>query len=95
MTVSDPHAADVIRTTADGAHIIDGKVASEQVIAEGHRADQGARRQGREARPRRGARRRERGLASLCRRQGQGREGLWFPFRPCTTSRRRHRKPTC
>ena len=34
MTVSDPHAADVIRTTADGAHIIDGKIASEQVIAE-------------------------------------------------------------
>ena len=34
MTVSDPHAADVIRTTPDGAKIIDGKIASEQVIAE-------------------------------------------------------------
>ena len=34
MTVSDPHTQDVIRTTPDGAHIIDGKIASEQVIAE-------------------------------------------------------------
>ena len=34
MTVSDPHNADVIRTGADGGRIIDGKIASEQVIAE-------------------------------------------------------------
>ena len=34
MTVSDPHNADVIRAGADGGRIIDGKIASEQVIAE-------------------------------------------------------------
>ena len=34
MTVSDPHIADVIRTGADGGKIIDGRIASDQVLAE-------------------------------------------------------------
>ncbi len=34
MTVSETHDAGVIRTATDGARVIDGKIASEQVIAE-------------------------------------------------------------
>ena len=34
MTVSDPQTSDVIRAGADGGHIIDGKIAAAQVIAE-------------------------------------------------------------
>ncbi len=34
MTVSETHGADVIRTAPDGAKVIDGKIASEQVLAE-------------------------------------------------------------
>ncbi len=34
MTVSEHNVADVIRSGADGGHIIDGKIASEQVLTE-------------------------------------------------------------
>ena len=34
MTISEQNVADVIRSGADGGHVIDGKIASEQVLAE-------------------------------------------------------------